>query len=400
LKYIVAFNGARDRYQVPLALAERNKLETLVTDLYLPDWAYGRSFLPLKIQARYARGISSANVKSCPDLFLLQNALKRFIEPASLFERIDVELGRRVADQLVANSDAGLILYSGYALEAFEKAGRSRLKFLFFFHPHNDFARTILARDALNYPQFVDFEANDLDFASKKQETRRNKELELADYVLCASQFTQRSVIAAGVPTERTVVVPYGGIPTDVPVAPRREKRFLFVGQGVQRKGLHHLLQAWDNVKLRDARLDIVCYRFDKRIARPKSPNIYFHGPLPNHQLRELFQAASVFVMPSLVEGFGLVYLEALAAGCMCIGTKNTGLPDLEIGDAAIIIDAGALEALETALVAADSAFSRGIDHKRIADRARLNSWASFRQKLVLAVGDIERRELISRNVR
>jgi glycosyltransferase involved in cell wall biosynthesis len=395
LKYIVAFNGARDRYQVPLALAERGKLESLVTDFYLPDWLYGRSFLPSRIQTRYAHGIPSSNVKISPDLFLLQYALKPFVEEGSLYERIDVELGRRVADQLNSNSDAGLFLYSGYALEAFEKAGQSRLKFLFFFHPHNAFARAILARDALNYPQFNDFEVTDVDFTSRKQEARKNRELELADHVICASQFTRRSVIAAGVPEERTVVVPYGGNPIAIPTARKREKRFLFVGQGVQRKGLHHLLQAWDNVKIRDARLDIVCYRLDKRIPQPQSPNIYFHGPLLSHQLQELFQAASVFVMPSLVEGFGLVYLEALAAGCMCIGTKNTGLPDLEIGDAAIVIDAGSLEALETSLITAESAFLQGIDHTRIADGVRLNSWASFRQKLMSAVGEIERRELL-----
>ena len=33
--------------------------------------------------------------------------------------------------------------------------------------------------------------------------------------------------------------------------------------------------------------------------------------------------------MPSLVEGFGQVYLEALAQGCPVLGTSNTGLPDL-----------------------------------------------------------------------
>src|ERR1700726_3743351 len=47
-KAVVAFAGARDAYQVPLALAEAGLLERLVTDRYLPSWfgpllqAFGR----------------------------------------------------------------------------------------------------------------------------------------------------------------------------------------------------------------------------------------------------------------------------------------------------------------------------------------------------------------------
>jgi len=46
-------------------------------------------------------------------------------------------------------------------------------------------------------------------------------------------------------------------------------------------------------------------------------------------QLNVSYANGSLLVMPSLVEGFGQVYLEALAHGCPVLGTPNTCLPDL-----------------------------------------------------------------------
>jgi glycosyltransferase involved in cell wall biosynthesis len=60
-----------------------------------------------------------------------------------------------------------------------------------------------------------------------------------------------------------------------------------------------------------------------------------------------VFAASDIFIMPSLVEGFGLVYVEALAQGCHVIGTANTGLPDLHLDDGAhSLVEPGNIAAL------------------------------------------------------
>jgi glycosyltransferase involved in cell wall biosynthesis len=50
---------------------------------------------------------------------------------------------------------------------------------------------------------------------------------------------------------------------------------------------------------------------------------------VPNSELRELYSRASVFVLPSIEEGFGMVLGEAMACGCPVIASTNTGASEL-----------------------------------------------------------------------
>ncbi|MCU0792784.1 MAG: glycosyltransferase family 4 protein [Opitutaceae bacterium] len=56
---------------------------------------------------------------------------------------------------------------------------------------------------------------------------------------------------------------------------------------------------------------------------------VEFKGRLSDAALREAFAACSCFALPSTGEGFGLVYLEAMAAGRPCVGVRATAVPEL-----------------------------------------------------------------------
>ena len=57
-------------------------------------------------------------------------------------------------------------------------------------------------------------------------------------------------------------------------------------------------------------------------------------------RLIELFQAARVFVLPSLYEGFGLPAAEAMACGVPTIASNSSSLPEV-VGDAGLLVTAG-----------------------------------------------------------
>lgn len=60
-----------------------------------------------------------------------------------------------------------------------------------------------------------------------------------------------------------------------------------------------------------------------KKIASPK---VLFTGHLPHEKVLEEMQKADIFILPSVNETFGIVYLEAMASGCITVCTKDDGI--------------------------------------------------------------------------
>ncbi len=72
-------------------------------------------------------------------------------------------------------------------------------------------------------------------------------------------------------------------------------------------------------------------------------------GPVPEYDLPALYSAASIFVFPSLYEGFGLPVLEAMACGTPVICSNTSSLPEV-VGDAALLVNPADTVALTEAL--------------------------------------------------
>jgi glycosyltransferase involved in cell wall biosynthesis len=162
---------------------------------------------------------------------------------------------------------------------------------------------------------------------------------------------------------------------------------------------LHHLLKVWRQGLHEAADLTLVLNQVDPGItamisALPVRPRV-LEG-LSRKELVSEFEQADLFVLPSLVEGFGLVYLEALAAGCHVIGTDNTGLPDLGApSEAATVIPSGDLDQLQAALeVVITRAAKEGFDRSFIRSFAATRTWETFRQGIRDFVEKAERGEL------
>jgi glycosyltransferase involved in cell wall biosynthesis len=68
-------------------------------------------------------------------------------------------------------------------------------------------------------------------------------------------------------------------------------------------------------------------------------------GYVPTEDLPFLYSGASVFVYPSIYEGFGLPVLEAMACGTPVIASQNTSIPEV-LGDAGIMIDVNDIDVL------------------------------------------------------
>ena len=113
--------------------------------------------------------------------------------------------------------------------------------------------------------------------------------------------------------------------------------RVLFVGGNMQRKGLPTLIQAASRVLtvLPDAEFwvvggDAAAPRMEA-LCRANGVDAHFRfwGWKSQTELPNLYAQADVFVMPSLMEAFGVALLEAMASGVPVIGTRVGGITEL-----------------------------------------------------------------------
>lgn len=379
-RFVCAINRNRDNYQVPLALYEAGLLSTFVTDYYAPDRP--PSWLPAPMRRRHIAGLPARVTHNAVESFTIQSAAEILKLPMHrIFAITDYLLGRK-AGRVAHRTDAHLYCYSPY-LPPEKMIARGVRRAIFEYHPLPELFWRLIDEDFARYP----YVAWSYEMEKRAFEGSRNSDTwRRADAVSCASSITRQSLIHAGCDPSIVKVVPYGFdvAPIHNDISFKREKtcKFLFVGQGVQRKGLHHLIDAWQESDLADAQLTLVCYRIDPGIRdRIKSSSITLLGRQSKAELDALYQCSDVFVMPSLIEGFGLVYLEALSRGCHVIGTENTGLPDLPLSpEVATILPLADKAALAAALAAARNRANAGsLDRAAIKAAAHQWRWADFR---------------------
>lgn len=395
-RYVVAFNRDRDFYQVPWALAEQDMLDRLFTDLYVPDFLADSLLIErMGLAHRHCRGIPSRLVTGSLRLVARQIGLAKRAKTAEMrskvFEKIDSHLSR-LALARSRKTNANLFLYSGYAYEAFRGQPAPDIrKILFVYHPQGEFSKAILDADLASYPEVRHSHTAHMKEIDLTEGTRFREEIRMADVIVCASSFTRESVRRVLDPVSSTPVhvVPYGCIEEQAGRQGNAKSggpvRFLFVGQGMQRKGLHHLIRAWMALPAGiHAELTLVANNVDPGIlgmikAMPNPPRML--SALSRRNLQEEFDRADVFVMPSLVEGFGLVYLEALTAGCFVVGSRNSGLPDLHAPpECCAVLPAGDVGAVGQAIQRCVERKEAGaLDPDAIKNFARTRTWASFR---------------------
>ncbi|HEY4812630.1 MAG TPA: glycosyltransferase family 4 protein [Solirubrobacteraceae bacterium] len=185
---------------------------------------------------------------------------------------------------------------------------------------------------------------------------RQRRTYETATACCCTTHWVADSITGSyGIPAERVFVVGNGQNHPAVEVPPRdwSTPRYLFVGVDWERKNGPAVLRAFSRIRARhpDARLDVVGGHPRLDVA-----GVVGHGPRSRvdaddcELIASLYRSATTFVMPSLHEPAGIVYVEAASAGVPSIGTTNGGSATL-IGPGGLTVDPLDDEQLYTAML-------------------------------------------------
>ena len=339
-RFVCAFRGARDSYQAAVALAEADLLEVLITDAYASSSLLAQRWLPASVRARLATrqadGLPAARVHALWETTIVEHTRHALgFSKRQTWLKLDGRFGAAAASA-ARRTRANLLMYSPYAWEAFTASyAHAPRRVLFQYHPHPDLESRLMDEDRRRFPgygeSFTDGHGNG---ASEAQVNRERESWRHADAIICSSAFTRRSLVEAGCDARLCHVIPYGIDMPEASLSLPNGARFdaLFVGSGGQRKGLHHLLLAWQRAVLPvESRLIIVSRDIDRGIRQLAAEirGVEIREGVAATDRDALYSRSHLMVMPSLVEGFGQVYLEALAHGCPVLGTPNSALPDL-----------------------------------------------------------------------
>lgn len=207
-----------------------------------------------------------------------------------------------------------------------------------------------------------------------------------ATRILVPSIGTRRDLVTLlNVPERKIDVVPLAADPRFQPrsageIAKIRtkyslpERYALYVGINKPHKNLGTLIQAWHRVEDRTVAL-VIAGAWDSRYPLVTTDNIRFIHNVPEADLPALYAGATVFVFPSLYEGFGLPPLEAMACGTPVICSNTSSLPEVT-GNAAVSFPPTNTQVLTQALsqVLEDSSLRNDLRSRSLA-RAAQFSW-------------------------
>ncbi len=220
--------------------------------------------------------------------------------------------------------------------------------------------------------------------------------LDQADLVLVASQFVARQLTDAGVPADKIALERYGVDLTrfTTPQVDGADKphdgrplRCLFVGQIGHIKGIPVLVEAARRLSDRPVEISLVGPLVTPDVLHDLPSNVSYHGKMAHAAVAEMMAQADVFVLPSLVDVFPLVVIEAMASGLPVVVSDSTGASEIVDSESGFVVPVGNAAALAEALenLLDDPELRRRMS---VSARGRANatSWESYGRNVVALI--------------
>jgi glycosyltransferase involved in cell wall biosynthesis len=337
--WVVARLGAAMHYAVPSILHRAGSLERFYTDFYAGAGATRLlSFMPRRWRGaainralgRVARGLPENRIRSYPILGLEYYVRQAFAENPRARDEVFLWVGEKFGRLVTRDGFGkarGVYTFTTAALEILRAARHKGLATVL----EQTIAPRAVEEDLLATERgsFPGWEpVRDQDISITRTTERERAEWQLADVIICGSEFVRQGVAQCGGPAERCLVIPYGvdatfsraaRPPHDGPL------RVLSVGKASLRKGIGY---AAETARLLDG---AATFRWvgsaDLLPSARKNVERYVTlvGAVPRNQIISHFEWADVFFLPSVCEGSATVTYEALISGLPVIATPNTG---------------------------------------------------------------------------
>ncbi len=168
-----------------------------------------------------------------------------------------------------------------------------------------------------------------------------------ASHIITVSEYTKSDIIKLLKVSADKISVTYEGV--DPIISPSQSVEhvdfpyLLYVGAAYPHKNLERLVEAFNlyTQENNDVRLMLVGKKdffYQRLIENTKNDRVIFAGYVTDDELARLYNGATAYIFPSLLEGFGLPALEAQAYNVPVVSSNTGSLPEI-LGDSALYFD-------------------------------------------------------------
>jgi alpha-maltose-1-phosphate synthase len=339
---ILSHSGKQHSYYVANALYELGYLKTFYTSSYIGNLALQNLILKKEwnfLSRRFLKGLGGQYVQSAWKYEVKEQLYRRLKGNTQAVNELvymrDISFDNDLAKKLY---NLPFDIYWGFqgschnCLETAAKTGKTGICEMTI--AHLPFAKRILDEEAVLHPEWAD----SIDFTSfpASYEQRLVEEPLIASKVIAISDFLKKTLVQEGVSPEKITVIPLGFdaslIRFSEPKATftNRPLRLLYAGRITQRKGLKYLLEAIKQFDKKDVELHIIGNVYGSGKAFQSFRDLYNYTPgISQHELFNIYSQYDALVFPSILEGFGLVTVEAMGAGLPVITTPHTNATEV-----------------------------------------------------------------------
>jgi CRP-like cAMP-binding protein len=355
-KVTIAQFGARKHYQEPLLFHQWGMLDTLYTDFYARDnfinqflrspEIYSRLPKILKKMAdRYVSGLNNAKIVDFPLLSVMyRQRLRKISNSSTNFAEdgftLNIQTAKEFNRKIIARGlkTTNLVYaFDGFSLELLQFARNNGIRSVL----DRTTAESSLAHRLLQQEDELwrGWSKHPFRFSSchRRQVEREGEEQEIADHIVCGSDFVKKSLVDFGIQPEKVTVISLGSKLKDSVLAthPKIHRinaednllKILFCGSLSLRKGVPYLLES---LKILNTQIPFICKLAGDIDINAEKLQKYADfcevlGRVPRSEMSKLYRWANVFVLPSICEGSAMVTYEAMMYGLPIITTYNSG---------------------------------------------------------------------------
>jgi glycosyltransferase involved in cell wall biosynthesis len=339
-RWIVAQEGSRQSYAVPLAFHRLHSLRLFYVDIWCRR---GRSLLrkgpkgTRALATRFHPEIPPDLVVSFGRAAILTRALDHFrrerLSPTRLAEVYN-QFGRWFASRVRGHLESLELdperdFFFGFntnCLEALELLKERKIFTVVDQVDPGKVEEDMVLEEAERWPGWTRVDGR----LPQSYWDRLKTEWDLADLVLVNSDWSAQALIRQGVAPGKIVVVPLA-IDLDAnhvlePINPEGTLKVIWLGSIILRKGIQYLIEAARRLQTQKIEFLLAgSLGISEEIVRGFPSNIKVLGRITRDQLSRVYKQAHLFVLPTISDGFAITQLEAMAHGLPVIATPNCG---------------------------------------------------------------------------